>query len=133
MSKPVVRVVSAKIEQSGRYLLTQRLSKAVLPDLWEFPGGRVRLGESDADALVRAIEHRVGTTPNVGDLVLEVTHHYDNYSVVLAVYTCTLDVPAPSPKNVQAVAWVFPDDFADYPFPPADEATVHALVGALDG
>ena len=132
MSRPVVRVVSAEIQQEGRYLLTQRSSHAVLPDLWEFPGGRVRAGESDSDALVRALSHRIGATPLVGEQVLEVTHAYDEYNVVLSVYTCSLGDTAPTDAAVQAIAWVSPEEFGDYPFPPADEATVKALVSALD-
>ena len=49
--RPLVRVVAAMIERDGRYLLTQRRSTAVLPLLWEFPGGRVERGETDAAAL----------------------------------------------------------------------------------
>ena len=56
---PTIRVVSAEIAVEGRYLITQRSAHAVLPGLWEFPGGRVREGESDAQALVRAVSGRL--------------------------------------------------------------------------
>lgn len=133
MSHSIVRVVSAEIQKAGHYLLTQRLSKAVLPDLWEFPGGRVRPDETDEDALLRALAHRIGVTAKVGEQVLEVTHNYDDYSVVLAVYVCDIGLEEPRPLAVAAVEWVAPADFTDYPFPPADEETVTALVQALDG
>ena len=42
-----IRGVAAVIDQGGRYLITQRQANAVLPNLWEFPGGRVEAGESD--------------------------------------------------------------------------------------
>ena len=45
--RSVYRVVSAEVYRNGRYLITQRALKAVLPLLWEFPGGRVREDESD--------------------------------------------------------------------------------------
>lgn len=132
MSHPIVRVVSAEIQRHGRYLLTQRLAKAVMPNLWEFPGGRVNDGESDDDALRRALSRRVGLDVSVGDMVLEVTHAYDDYTVVLAVYQCDAGDAEPRPRDVQAVKWVAPAAFADHPFPAADEATVRALIGALD-
>ena len=47
MSKAVIRVVAAVIEHDGRYLITQRNATAVLPLLWEFPGGRVEAGETE--------------------------------------------------------------------------------------
>ena len=50
MSKaPHLRVVAAVIGRSERYLITQRRPSAVLPGLWEFPGGRVEEGESDTE------------------------------------------------------------------------------------
>lgn len=132
MSHPIVRVVSAEIQRNGRYLLTQRLAKAVMPGLWEFPGGRVAEGETDADALCRALSRRVGLDVSVGPMVLEVTHAYDDYTVVLAVYQCDPGTSNPTAREVQAVKWVAPAAFADHPFPAADEATVRALIGALD-
>ncbi len=48
-----IRVVGAMIEQDGKYLITQRPPTASLPNLWEFPGGRVEAGETDEEALAR--------------------------------------------------------------------------------
>ena len=44
MSKPHIRIVTARIERDGRHLITQRNPHAVLPLLWEFPGGWVEDG-----------------------------------------------------------------------------------------
>jgi 8-oxo-dGTP diphosphatase len=127
---PSIRVVSAEIQRDGRYLLTQRMQGAVLPDLWEFPGGRVREGETDEQALMRSVADRVGAQVLSADNVLEVTHHYETYTVVLAVYRCELDGSEPFPKRVQAVAWVSPEEFGNYPFPGADGKTVEQLIAS---
>jgi 8-oxo-dGTP diphosphatase len=50
-----IRVVAAVIERDGCYLITQRRPNAVLPLLWEFPGGKVEEGETDAAALRREV------------------------------------------------------------------------------
>ena len=127
MSRQTIRVVSAEIRQGARYLLTQRLPTAVLPGLWEFPGGRVRDDESDAAALARTLDDRLGVQADVHDLLMEVQHDYDDWSVVLAVYRCTVD-DTPTAQRVAAVAWVAPDDFHRYPFPGADQKTVAELL-----
>ena len=52
---PHLRVVAAVIARDDRYLITQRRPSAVLPGLWEFPGGKVEEGETDAGALKREV------------------------------------------------------------------------------
>jgi 8-oxo-dGTP diphosphatase len=123
-----VRVVSAEIHQDGRFLITQRSARAVLPLLWEFPGGRVHDDETDEEALARAVKRRIGVTVEVRERVLEVRHDYEDYTVVLAVYRCEITSGAPFPQAVNALAWVAPEDFGDYPFPDADQKTVDQLL-----
>ena len=127
-ARPAIRVVSAEIQRGGRYLITQRSATAVLPLLWEFPGGRVREGETDEDALARAVRGRIGVQIEVGRRLFEVEHNYDTYVVDLIVYRCALGDQEPWPENVAALAWVAPEDFADYPFPGADQRTVELLL-----
>lgn len=126
----LVRVVSAEIVRDGRYLITQRMAKAVLPLLWEFPGGRVRDDETDENALVRSLTSRLGITVTPVEQVLEVQHDYDEYSVVLSVYRCNLGEQEPWAERVNALAWVAPDELAAYPFPGADQKTVDLLLSA---
>ena len=45
-----IRVVAAVVERDGTYLITQRRESAVLPLLWEFPGGRCEEGETNTEA-----------------------------------------------------------------------------------
>lgn len=131
MSRPRIRVVSAEIVRNGSYLLTQRLATAVLPHLWEFPGGRVQGDETDQAALARALDSRIGCTARIGECVMEVTHPYAEYDLTLVVYRCDLGLEEPSTKRVAAVAWVSPDRFAEYPFPGADQKTIDQLLGTL--
>ena len=60
-----IRVVAALVERDGRYLITQRRENAVLPLLWDFPGGRVEEGESDEAALAREVGERLGANVEV--------------------------------------------------------------------
>ena len=129
--RPTIRVVSAEIERDGRWLIVQRSARAVLPMLWEFPGGRVREGETDPEALERSVRERIGVEVTVGGRILEIEHAYDAWSVLLAVYRCKLAPGAdPWAENVAALAWVLPEDLADYPFPGADQKTVELLLRA---
>jgi 8-oxo-dGTP diphosphatase len=124
-----IRVVAAVLEQDGRYLITQRRATAVLPLLWEFPGGRVEEGESDTHALNREVQHRLGAEIAVGKLISFVSHPYENYVVDLFLYECTLTGGAFAARNVNAFQWVTSAEFDRYPFTPADEASMNKLLG----
>jgi len=128
-ARPAIRVVAAVIADGGRYLITQRRSSAVLPELWEFPGGRVEPGESDAGALAREVRHRLGVDVSVGSLISYVSHPYARYSVELHLYDCLITGGSPEPRNVRAFRWVTSDEFERFPFTPADERSVAELLG----
>src|ERR1700679_3119395 len=111
-----IRVVAAVLEKEGRYLITQRRATAVLPLMWEFPGGRVEEGETDAHALKREVRHRLGAEVEVGKLISFVSHPYEHYVVALFLYECVLLGDKLEPLNVNASKWVTSADFDQYPF-----------------
>jgi 8-oxo-dGTP diphosphatase len=130
MGQPkTIRVVAAVLEKDGRYLITQRRATAVLPLMWEFPGGRVEDGETDANALKREVRHRLGADIEVGKLISFVSHPYEHYVVDLFLYECSLVGPALEARNVHAFKWVTSAEFDQYPFTPADEASMNKLLG----
>lgn len=130
MEQPrTIRVVAAVIEREGRYLITQRRPSAVLPLLWEFPGGRVEEGETDALALQREVRHRLGVEVEVGQLISFVSHPYERYVVDLYLYECHVTHGEPSALAVSAFKWVTSSDFDQYAFTPADEASMNKLLG----
>ncbi len=128
-ARRTIRVVAAVLEKDGRYLITQRRATAVLPLLWEFPGGRVEEGESDALALEREVLHRLGATIDVGKLISFVSHPYEGYDVDLFLYECSLTGGRLDSVNVNRFEWVASADFDAYEFTPADEASMNKLLG----
>jgi 8-oxo-dGTP diphosphatase len=127
-----IRVVAAVVEHDGRYLITQRRPNAVLPLLWEFPGGKVEQGEKDSEALRREMRERLDIDVEVGDLISYVTHPYEHYTVDLFLYECRAAGGELVCKNVHAFRWVTSIEFDQYPFTPADEASMTKLLGVND-
>jgi 8-oxo-dGTP diphosphatase len=124
-----IRVVAALVERDGRYLITQRRENAVLPLLWDFPGGRVEPGESDAAALAREVDERLGATVEVGQLISFVNHPYDKYAVDLFLYECKLISGELECRAVKDYAWVTSKQMESYSFTPVDEASMSKLLG----
>jgi 8-oxo-dGTP diphosphatase len=130
MSPPrTIRVVAAVVEKDGKYLITQRRASAVLPMMWEFPGGRVEPGETDAQALKREVLHRLGGEVECGKLISFVSHPYEHYVVDLFLYECRLVSEDLRPLAVSEYRWVASTDFDQYAFTPADEASMNKLLG----
>jgi 8-oxo-dGTP diphosphatase len=126
----LIRLVAAVIERDGSYLITQRRATAVLPGLWEFPGGRVEDGETDEQALRRELKERLGTEVEVKERMAHRIHAYHGYSVDLNLYQATICAgQEPQALRVAEVRWVKSNEFEKYPFPAADQATTDLLLG----
>jgi 8-oxo-dGTP diphosphatase len=132
--RPRIRVVAAEITNAqGHFLLTQRNMRAVFPLLWEFPGGRVRDGEPESAALMRCLRDKLGVDVAVGPVRLRVERDYQDYVVELQSYAATLQAGSPRALDVWDFRWVSVDEMKNYRFPPADKASVEALLSvALD-
>lgn len=128
-----IRVVAAVIEQGGKYLITQRRPEAVLPLLWEFPGGRVEEDEPDVEALQREMRERLDADILVGEELATSVHEYEGYTVTLVVYQADLVSEDLRPCHVNAFHWVTAAEFDNYDFPPADQATMDKLLGLGPG
>ena len=124
-----IRVVAVLVERDGRYLITQRRETAVLPLLWDFPGGRVERGESDEAALAREVDERLGASVEVGQLISFVNHPYERYAVDLYLYECALLSDQLHCRAVKEYAWVTSKEMESYSFTPVDEASMSKLLG----
>jgi len=67
--RPVVEVaVGVLIKATGDFLLTSRPPGKVYEGYWEFPGGKLELGETVEQALRRELREEIGIT--IGDVIL---------------------------------------------------------------
>jgi 8-oxo-dGTP diphosphatase len=91
-----VMIVGAAIERDGLVLAAQRAHPPALKGKWEFPGGKIELGESPATALVRECDEELGVRitagTELGRLDLET-------GAVLIILRAVLTDPAQEPEN----------------------------------
>ncbi|MBP7869694.1 MAG: A/G-specific adenine glycosylase [Candidatus Hydrogenedentes bacterium] len=124
---PQYEVVVAAIYREGTYLIGKRPSAGFLGGLWEFPGGKLRAGETHQQALERECREELGIEITVGGLVAVARHAYTHFKVTLNVYRCTLVSGTPEARAHTELRWVAPEDFGIYPFPKGNHKFLNLL------
>lgn len=112
----------------GRILIAQRLPTGLLPNLWEFPGGKRERGESLADCCRREIREELSVEVEVGRKRMRVQHAYSHFSITLHVFECRLVSGKPKAIGCQAWKWVRVGELRRYPFPGANQPILDDLV-----
>jgi 8-oxo-dGTP diphosphatase len=112
-------VVAAVIERSDRRLLIgQRRRNDTSPLKWEFPGGKVKKGETAEAALARELQEELGVQLVRCVPLGKVQHQYANLGEVLEIlfYAAAIEPTDIMPKTFEQVAWVLPKELGHYDF-----------------
>ncbi len=90
MAKKHSKVVAAVVIKDGKYLCMQRCRSHYdyISERWEFPGGKVKDGESDHEALMREIKEEMDWDIFVGRKLGSVDYEYPDFTVTLTAYLC---------------------------------------------
>ncbi|WP_433722020.1 (deoxy)nucleoside triphosphate pyrophosphohydrolase [Actinoplanes sp. CA-051413] len=120
-------IVAAVIVQDGRVLACERSAPPEVAGRWEFPGGKVEPGETDAQALARECAEELGVRVAVGARVgpdVPLAHG----RAVLRVFTVTL-LNGDEPRALEhtAMRWLSADELDSVPWLPADRPIVAEL------
>jgi 8-oxo-dGTP diphosphatase len=126
-----VRVVGAVIIRDRLVLCAQRGNLGHLPGQWEFPGGKIELGESPKAALEREIHEELSCTIHVGKEVTTTTHDYGFSIVTLTTFYCQVVSGTPRMSVHASLAWINPAELHTLDWSPADRPTVTHLQRAL--
>jgi 8-oxo-dGTP diphosphatase len=120
----IILLVSAValIDADGRVLLAQRPEGKSMAGLWEFPGGKVEVGETPEAALIRELLEELGINTWQSCLapLTFASHAYERFHLLMPLFACRRWEGVPTPREGQTLAWVRPERLRDYPMPPAD-------------
>jgi 8-oxo-dGTP diphosphatase len=131
----MLHVVAAVIERPDRRILIgQRRRGDTSPFKWEFPGGKVRSGETFEQALARELHEELGVTLVKSIEIASVRHQYANTSDELEIHFFAAQYTEPdiSPRVFEQIAWVLPRELANYDFLMANrELIAHLATGHI--
>ena len=125
MTRDVV-VIAAVVQRDDCFLVTRRLEGTHLAGTWEFPGGKLEPGESDAECLARELDEELGVETAIGPLVHATRHTYPGRTVELRFYRCEI-AGEPMPMLGQQMQWIPRDELHTLEFPPADAELIRQL------
>jgi 8-oxo-dGTP diphosphatase len=120
-------VVAALVRQGGYTLMSRRRADQAMPNLWEFPGGKVEPGEAPVAALAREVREELGCEIEVGPIREVVFHSYPDFDLVMLVYAATITRGIPEARQVAEVAWIEATQIPSLELLPADLPLALAL------
>lgn len=116
----MIDVTAAILIENGRVLIARRRPGASQAGMWEFPGGKVRPGESPAHCLKREIQEELGIQIVVGGFFGESVYAYEDKTVRLLAYRVRAEGGEMSRNDHAELAWAAIADLGRYRFCPAD-------------
>ena len=126
--KPRLRVVAAALfDAERRVLIAERPAGKHMAGWWEFPGGKVAAGETDAAALKRELREELGVEVRPDYEVMQLQHDYPDRVVDLVLWHATLEGGAPRGLGGQQLKWVECQTLGNQRLLPADQPFIAAL------
>lgn len=122
-NRPIVLVSAvAIVRDDNRLLLAQRPEGKSMAGLWEFPGGKVELGETPETALVRELSEELGVDVEETHLspFAFASHAYETFHLLMPVFLCREWRGELVGREGQALAWASAEELETFPTPPAD-------------
>lgn len=123
-----VRVVAAIIKNNGKIFATQR-GYGEFKDGWEFPGGKIEVGETPQGALVREIREELDTEIAVGELFDTVEYDYPAFHLSMDCFWCEVVSGNLVLKEHEAAKWLGKDELGSVEWLPADLGLIKKIEG----
>ncbi|WP_347833503.1 8-oxo-dGTP diphosphatase MutT [uncultured Planktomarina sp.] len=127
--KTVLVSAVALIDRDGRVLLAQRPEGKSMAGLWEFPGGKVEVGETPEAALIRELEEELGINTWKSCLapLTFASHAYEDFHLLMPLFVCRKWEGMPQPRENQTLKWVRKQELRSYDMPAADVPLIPIL------
>ncbi len=124
---PTYHIAVGVIFHDGRILITRRPLDGLLGGLWEFPGGRLKPGESPEQACRRTIKEKTNLEVSLDRFIARVHHAYTHFKITMDVYECHTQSGVISLDGPAEYRWISFDELSNFPL----HAAVHRFMPQL--
>ena len=116
----MINVTAAIMQRDGKILIAKRSSTSSLPNKWEFPGGKVEVGETPEECLARELYEEFDIIVTVGEFFSESVYQYERKTVRLLAFKVQYDKDITTMNAHDDVRWVPVEELLDYDLAQAD-------------
>jgi 8-oxo-dGTP diphosphatase len=132
VKKNWIPVSAGILKKDNLILVGQRPENHTLAGLWEFPGGKIELGESPEQALARELNEELGIVAEVGELKIACTHSYSDVGIIILFYEILFWKGEPKTKHHINLQWVKPSELPNMKIPDANRKNLDRIYKAFD-
>ena len=111
----------------NKVLLSQRHERDHYAGLWEFPGGKLELGEQIFDALERELQEEIDLVIKRARPLIKIKYCYADFNVLLHVWKVEVWQGQPTAREGQVLCWVENDRLNEYPLLAANYNIISAI------
>jgi 8-oxo-dGTP diphosphatase len=126
-----IPVVTAMIRKGPHVLVGKRPEGHTLAGQWEFPGGKVEIGESPEEALARELKEELGIEAEIGPIQMACTHSYPDVGILLVFFEVQFWKGEPKPVHHSELRWVLPEELKKLNIPEANRRLMPTILGIL--
>ena len=127
LSGALTEVVAGILARGEQVLIAERVGDGPFTGLWEFPGGKLKRGESREDGLRRELREEIGVTISEFHHLVQLDHRYPDRHVRIDFFVVTGWRGEPNGRESQELRWVSRRRLPQERLLPADEPVVEAL------
>lgn len=118
-----IQVVAAIIHHEGKIFANER-GYGEFKGWWEFPGGKVEIGESLEQALLREIKEELDIEISVEKLIDTIEYDYSKFHLSMTCFLCRYISGNLILKEAQAGRWLEKEEIHGMHWLPADAAII---------
>ena len=125
--RPEFHIAVGIVRKDRHVLITQRQPDGLLGAMWEFPGGRVSLGESTKHACIRKIKEKVNLDVEVSSFLTRINHTYTHFKITVDVFNCRCQSGKVVLNGPQNYRWISIEELDKFPFHTANHKFIPLL------
>ena len=128
--KVVAAVICDSLENTTKIFATAR-GYGEFKGKWEFPGGKLEVGETSQQALIREIQEELDVKIEVGELIDTIEYDYPTFHLSMDCFLCVVVDGEIILKEAEAAKWLGIDELYSVDWLPADIVLIEKLHNSL--